>query len=107
MQEPMISWEQNPSGFCLHTTADPVSELSIPTFLPERTGLLGIQTYRLAGETSQSQTQQDQLTPEKTRWLKTRAIHKQEKPRALVIIRTQFSHHRENWLLQHNRKTRR
>ena len=40
---------------------------------PERTGLPGVLTHRLAGGTSQSQRQQDQMKPEITRWLEARA----------------------------------
>jgi hypothetical protein len=39
--------------------ADPVPQLSIPKFLPERTGLQGVLIYRLAGETIHRQRQQD------------------------------------------------
>jgi hypothetical protein len=48
-------------------------ELSIPKFLLERTSLPGVLTQRLAGGTSHSQRQQDQLTPEITRWQEARA----------------------------------
>ena len=44
-----------------------VPQLSIPKFLPERTGLPGLPTHRLAGGTIHSQRQQDLLTPEITR----------------------------------------
>ena len=66
--DPRNSLGQDPSGFHLHPGADPVPQLSIPKFLPERTGLPGVLTHRLAGGTSHSQRQQDQLTPEITRW---------------------------------------
>ena len=59
---------QNPSSFCLCPRADPVPQLSIPKFLPERTGLPRMLTDRLTGGTNHSQRQQDQLTPEKIRW---------------------------------------
>lgn len=71
-QEPRNSQGQDPSGFCLHLRADPVSQLSIPKFLPEITGLPGVLTYSLAGGTSHSQRQQDQLTQEITRWWESR-----------------------------------
>jgi hypothetical protein len=38
--------------------ADPVTQISIPKFLPERTGLPEVLTHRLAGGTSHSQRQQ-------------------------------------------------
>jgi hypothetical protein len=47
--------------------------LSISKLLPERTGLPGVLTHKLAGGTSHSQRQQDQLTPEITRWQEARA----------------------------------
>jgi hypothetical protein len=50
-----------------------VPQLSITKFLLERTGLPEILTHRLAGKTSNSQREQDQLTPEITRWQKARA----------------------------------
>jgi chromosome segregation ATPase len=50
-----------------------VPQLSIPKFLPERTGLPGVLTHRLTGGTNHSQRQQDQLTPEITRWQKANA----------------------------------
>jgi hypothetical protein len=56
--------KEDPSGFHLHPGADPVTQLSIPKFLPETTDLTGVLTHRLAGGTSHSQRQQDQLTAE-------------------------------------------
>ena len=50
-----------------------LEQLSLPNFLPERTGLQGVLTYRLAGQMSHSQRQQDHLTPEITRWQKASA----------------------------------
>jgi hypothetical protein len=50
------------------------TQLSIPKFLTERTSLPQILTHRLAGGTSQSQRQQDQLTSKITRCQKARAI---------------------------------
>ena len=84
---------QDPSGFCLLPGADPVPQLSIPQFLPERASLPGVLTHRLAGGTSHSQRQQDQLKPEMTRWQEAREENKQQKPKKLGIIRTQFSQH--------------
>jgi hypothetical protein len=72
-QEPRITWEQNPSGFCLNPRADPVPQLSISKFLLERTVLPGVVTRKLSGHTSHSQRQQDQLTLELTRWWKANA----------------------------------
>ena len=43
-------------------------QLYISKFLLERTGLPGVLTHRLAEGTSHSQRQQNQLTPEITRW---------------------------------------
>ena len=60
-------------SFYLHLRADPVPQLSIPKFLPERTGLPGVLTHRLTGGTNHSQRQQDQLTPEITRCWEARA----------------------------------
>jgi hypothetical protein len=67
-QEPRNSQGQDPSGFCLHTRADPVPQLPIHKFLLEKTGLLGVLTNRLTGGTSHSERQQDQLTADITRW---------------------------------------
>ena len=53
-QKSRNSWEQDPSAFWLSPGADPVPQLSIPKFLPERTGLQGILAHRLAGEASHS-----------------------------------------------------
>jgi hypothetical protein len=50
---------KEPSGFSLHPRTDLVPQLSIPKFFPERTGLLGVLTQRLAGQKSHSQRQQD------------------------------------------------
>jgi hypothetical protein len=61
------------SSFCLRLGADPVPQLSISKFLLERTGLQGVLTHSFVGGTSHSQRQQDQLTPEITRWQKARA----------------------------------
>ena len=47
---------------------DHVPQLYIPKYHLERAGLPGVQTHRLAGGTSHSQRQQDQLTTEITRW---------------------------------------
>lgn len=46
--------------FCLHPRADPVPQISIPKFLQEKIVLAGVLTHRVAGQTSDSQTQQDQ-----------------------------------------------
>ena len=72
-KEPRIIWGQDPSGYCLHSRADLVPQLSIPKFLLERTGLPGVLTYRLAGQTSHNQRQLDQLRPEITSWQKARS----------------------------------
>ena len=64
-QEQRSSLGQDTSSFQLYPGADPVPQLSIPKFLPERTGLSGVLTHRLAGGTSHSQREQDHLTPEK------------------------------------------
>ena len=77
-QEPRYIQGQDPPGFGLQPCAKPEPQLSIFKFLLKRTGLLGIQTYRLAGETSHSQTQQDQLTPEITRWWEARASNRNQ-----------------------------
>jgi hypothetical protein len=53
--------------------ADPVPQFSIPKFLLGRTGIPGVLTHRLTRERSHSQRQQDQLTPEITRWQDARA----------------------------------
>jgi hypothetical protein len=53
--------------------ADPVPQLSIPKFLPKRTGLPGVLTHRLAGGTSHNQRQQNQLIPQIIRKQKARA----------------------------------
>jgi hypothetical protein len=62
-QESRNSWRQYPSGFYLRPRADPVPQLSIPKFLPERTGLQGVLTHRLARGTSNSK----RATPANTR----------------------------------------
>jgi hypothetical protein len=67
-QELRISWGQNPSGFCLYPRTVP--QLSIPKFLAEKTSIPEVLTHRLARWISHSQRQQDQLTPEITRWWK-------------------------------------
>jgi hypothetical protein len=73
-QEPQNSLEQEPSHFYQWPKADPEPKLSIPKSHLERAGLprvltnLRSQVQRLTGGTSYSQRQQDQLTPEKTRW---------------------------------------
>jgi hypothetical protein len=72
-QVPRKSQGQDPSSFCLYRGADPVPKFTIPKFLPERTGLPAELTHRLAGGTSHSQSQQDQLTPEISRWRDARA----------------------------------
>ena len=48
-QESRNSQGQDPLGRLLHTRADPVPQLSIPKFLPEKTGLPGVVAHRLAG----------------------------------------------------------
>ena len=68
IQEPRISRGQYPSGYCLHPRANPVPQLSIPKFLQERTGLPELLIHRLGGGKSHSKRQQDQLTPEITKW---------------------------------------
>jgi hypothetical protein len=68
-------------------------QLSMLEFLPEGTGLPRVLTHRHAGGTSHSQRQQDQLKPEMTRWQEAREENKQQKPKKLGIIRTQFSQH--------------
>jgi hypothetical protein len=72
-QETRNSRGQDPSSFHLHLIADPVPQLFIHKFLPERTGLPEVLTHRLIGGKSHSQRQQDQLTPEITRWWEARA----------------------------------
>ena len=66
-QEPRNSRGQDLSSFCLCSGTDPVIKLSIPKFLLEITGLPIVLTWRLAGRTSHSQRQQDQLIPEISR----------------------------------------
>ena len=66
--------EQDPSSFDLCPRADTVPQPSIPKFLLERNSFPGVLTHRLTGGTSHNQRQQEQLTPEITRWLKARAI---------------------------------
>jgi hypothetical protein len=66
--ELMNSPGQDPSSFHLHPGADRLPQFSIPKFLLERIGLPGVLTHKFAGGTSHSQRQQDQLTPEITRW---------------------------------------
>jgi hypothetical protein len=48
--------------------ADPVPQLSIPKFCQNRADLPGVLTHGLTGQTSYSQRQQDQLTPQITGW---------------------------------------
>jgi hypothetical protein len=57
IQESRISWRQADSGFCLHPRADPVPELLITKFIPERTGLQGVKTQKLSGGKKHSQRQ--------------------------------------------------
>ena len=57
----------------MHTWANPVPQLSISKFLPEKTGVSGVLIYRLAGQISHSQRQQNQLTPEINKWQKAKA----------------------------------
>jgi len=47
-QEQRSSLEQDTFSFQLHPRADPVPQLTILKFLPERTGLPGVLTHRLA-----------------------------------------------------------
>jgi hypothetical protein len=70
-----------------------VPQFSIPKFLLEITGLTGLLTHRLAGGTSNSQREQDQLTEEITRLLMASARTLKQKPKLLGNIRAQFSHH--------------
>jgi hypothetical protein len=72
-QEVRKSLGLDPSGFCLHPEANPVTQFSVLKFLPERTGFPGVLTHRLPGGTSHSQRYRDQLTPEITRWQRARA----------------------------------
>jgi hypothetical protein len=60
-QETRKSYGQDPSDFHLRPGTDPVPELSIPKFLPERTGVPGVLT------------QEDKLTSEITIWQEARA----------------------------------
>lgn len=48
--------------------ADPVPELFVPRSYRETAGLPGVLTHRLRGGPSHCHRQQDQLTPEITRW---------------------------------------
>jgi hypothetical protein len=73
---------QDPSSFCLHPRAEPVPQLSILEFLPEKTGLTGVLTHRFAGERIHNQRQNDQLIPEITKcFARQGQEHKQQKPR--------------------------
>jgi hypothetical protein len=47
---------------------EPVPQLSIPKFHLKRDGLPGVLTHRLTRGKSHSQRQQDQLTPQITKW---------------------------------------
>lgn len=105
-QKPFNSQGQDLSGFCLHPRADTVPRLSIPNVLLERTGLPGVLTGKLAGRTSHSQRQQNQLTPEISRWWEARARTWATKARLFGIIRTQFSHHSEPWILPTNQNSK-
>ena len=60
----------SPMGLHLHPRGGAVPQPSVHWSCQERTGLPGVlrQGYRPIGGTSSSQRQQDQLTPEKTRW---------------------------------------
>ena len=59
-------------SFHLHPGAYHVPQFSIPKFVLGRTGLPGVLTHRLTGETSHSQRLEDQLTPEITGWQEAR-----------------------------------
>ena len=72
---------------------DPVPQLSIPNFLPERTFIPGGLTYKNTVGTRPSQSHQDQLTPQIIDGKRQGQEDKQEKPRLLGVIGTQFSHH--------------
>jgi hypothetical protein len=68
--------EQQGTGYFKFPSAPqnwPCATASIPKFFLERTGLPRVVTHRLAGGTSHSQRQQDQLTPQITRWREARA----------------------------------
>ena len=39
-----VDWDRSFPVYCLYPRADPLSQLSIPKFLPERTGLPGVFT---------------------------------------------------------------
>ena len=67
-QEQKNSQEQYPFSFHLHWGADPVPQIFVPKLLPESTGLQRALTHSLAGGTSPSLRQQDQLKPEITGW---------------------------------------
>jgi hypothetical protein len=73
----------------------------------ERAGVPGVltQAYRLTGRTGSSQRQQEDLTPEITRWQKayTRILPTETKTTGF-IIRTKYSHHSESWIPQHTGK---
>lgn len=76
-----LSQGRNPSSLHLHppTGADPVPQLSVPQSCPRRACLQGVlthmrpQAHRLTEETSSSQREQDQITPEITSWQEARA----------------------------------
>jgi hypothetical protein len=57
-----------PSCFHMSLGADPVPQLFVHKFHPERAGLSRVLTHRLAGGISHSQRKQDQLTPQITKW---------------------------------------
>jgi hypothetical protein len=84
-----------------------VPQLCIPKYLLERTGLPGILTHRLVGgDKSQSETARPANTRDNQMARDKGKKHKQQKPRLLDIIRTQFSYHSKPWILQYTRKVR-
>jgi hypothetical protein len=58
-QEPKTSKGQDTSGFCLHPRDDPVPQITITKFIPDRTGLPGVLTQRLAKGKTHNQIHQD------------------------------------------------
>jgi hypothetical protein len=85
------------SFWSLHPRVDPVPNLFILKFLPERTGLSGVLTHRLAGGTRPANTRGNQMAKGK---LKNISNRNQE----YGSVRIQFSYQSEPWLPQHTIK---
>jgi hypothetical protein len=96
--------------FCLHLYPGvrDLPQLSVHESCQGRAHLPRVltQAYRCIGGTSSSQRQQDQLTPEITRWQKASARTLPKKPGLHGIIRTQFSQRSNPWIPQQTRKSR-